>query len=129
MGQKTNPILNRLYINRMSSSKWCVASKKDYAENTKGDIILRNKIMSEYPAVDEVIVERTPSSAHVIIYCAKPGVIIGKKGADADVLKKRIQAILKTEVHVSINKLCFLSIIHASWACLKCGLPAIPSLM
>lgn len=104
MGQKTNPNLNRLFINRMPSSNWCVNNKKQFAEFSQNDIILRKYIMKTYPAIDEVVIERTPNDAHVIIYCAKPGVIIGKKGADADVLKKKVQSILKTEVRVSIRE-------------------------
>lgn len=104
MGQKTNPILNRIYVSRLPLSIGCTNSKKRYVENTKSDITLRKMVHSQYPGIDRVVIERTAKDAHVIIYCAKPGAIIGKKGADADQMKKKMQNILGTAVHLSIRE-------------------------
>lgn len=105
MGQKTSPLLNRIYVSRLPLSIGCTNSKKQYAEFTKSDITLRNMIHAKYPGIDRVVIERTANDAHVIIHCAKPGAIIGKKGADADNMKKEIQKILKTSVHLSIREI------------------------
>lgn len=104
MGQKTNPIANRIYISKLPLSIGCTNDKKRYIEDTKNDIALREMVTSTYPGIDSIVIERTANDAHVIIYCAKPGVIIGKKGADADVMKKKMQGILKTSVHLSIRE-------------------------
>ena len=88
MGQKTNPNANRLYINRAPQSIGCTDDKKRYVRDLQADIALRKKITSKYPGIEKVLIERTANDAHVIIYCAKPGVIIGKKGADAENMKK-----------------------------------------
>lgn len=104
MGQKTNPIANRIYVSRLPLSIGCTNDKNKYVEHTKADITLREKIHAKYPGIDSVVIERTANDAHVIIYCAKPGAIIGKKGADAEVMKKDMQKILKTEVHLSIRE-------------------------
>lgn len=104
MGQKTNPIANRLFNSKLPHSIGCTNDKKRYIENTKSDILLREMIFEKYPGIDRIIIERTANDAHVIIYCAKPGVIIGKKGADADSMKKKMQKILNTSVHLSIRE-------------------------
>lgn len=104
MGQKTSPILNRIYVSKLPLSIGCTNSKKNYVKHTQSDITLRQMIHDKYPGIDRVIIERTANDAHVIIYCAKPGAIIGKKGADADNMKKEMQKILKTAVHLSIRE-------------------------
>lgn len=104
MGQKTNPNVNRLYINRAPQSIGCTDDKKRYVRDLKADIVLRKKITSKYPGIEKVLIERTANDAHVMIYCAKPGVIIGKKGADAENMKKDLQRILDMNVHLSIRE-------------------------
>jgi small subunit ribosomal protein S3 len=104
MGQKTNPILNRIYVSRLPLSIGCTNRKNRYVEYTKSDITLREMVHKKYPGIDRVIIERTANDAHVIIYCARPGAIIGKKGADADGMKKNMQKILNTSVHLSIRE-------------------------
>ena len=103
MGQKTDPKANRLYINLAPHSIGCT-DKKQYVRNLKADMELRKMITSKYPGIEKVIIERTANDAHVIIYCAKPGVIIGKKGADAENMKKSLQKILNMSVHLSIRE-------------------------
>ena len=104
MGQKTNPNVNRLYINRAPQSIGCTDDKKRYVRDLKADIMLRKKITSKFPGIEKILVERTANDAHIIIYCAKPGVIIGKKGADAENMKKELQKILNMSVHLSIRE-------------------------
>lgn len=106
MGQKTNPKANRLYINVMPDSNWCTNSKKRYLLDTQKDILLRESIMKKYSAagVEQVLIERTDNDAHIIVCCAKPGILIGKKGADVENLKKEVQRQLNTSVHVTIRE-------------------------
>jgi small subunit ribosomal protein S3 len=65
---------------------------------------VRQMIDAEYPGIERVVVERTANDCHVIIMCAKPGAIIGKKGADAESLKKKLQKVLNVSTHVSIRE-------------------------
>ncbi|MCP8352492.1 30S ribosomal protein S3 [Candidatus Synchoanobacter obligatus] len=104
MGQKTSPIANRIYISKLPLSIGCTNNKKEYVERTKADILVRTMIHDKYPGIEKVVIERTASEAHVIVYCAKPGAIIGKKGADAEVIKGKCKNILKTNVHLSIRE-------------------------
>ena len=104
MGSKVHPVAIRLYNTKMPSSNWCTNDKKAYIENHKRDMQVREFIEKKYPSIHEVVVERTASDAHVIIHCAKPGVIIGKKGADADILKKQLQKMTGVNTHVSIRE-------------------------
>lgn len=104
MGQKVSPGLMRLYINVAPKSIGCTNDKKRYVSDLQNDMTLRKMITSKYPGIEKVLIERTANDAHVIIYCAKPGVIIGKKGADAENMKKSIQKILNMSVHLSIRE-------------------------
>ena len=89
----------------MPSSNWCTNNKKNYIEFTRSDMKVREMITNKYPGIDEVIIDRTANDAHVTIHCAKPGMIIGKKGSDAETLKKKsAKSIMKTNVHVNIRE-------------------------
>src|SRR5476651_2165698 len=102
MGQKVNPIGLRLGINRTWDSRW-FARKDDYARLLHDDLRMR-KILKErlYQAgVSRIIIERPHKQCRVTIYAARPGVIIGKKGADIDKLRKDIAAM--TDGDVSLN--------------------------
>jgi small subunit ribosomal protein S3 len=104
MGSKVHPFAERLYSFRKPDSNWCVSSKQEYIENTKMDMKARAFIQKSYPMIERVEVERTGKGCHVIITCAKPGVIIGKKGSDAESLKKKLENILSVSTHVSIRE-------------------------
>ena len=85
MGQKSNPIGLRLQINRTWDSRW-YAEGRDYAGQLKEDIEIRNYITKNLPqaAISKVVIERPAKLCRVSIYAARPGVIIGKKGADIE---------------------------------------------
>ncbi len=91
MGQKVNPIGLRVGINRTWDSRW-YAGKKDYADNLHEDLKIREFLLKELKqgAISRVIIERPAKKANVTIYSARPGVIIGKKGADIEKLKRKI---------------------------------------
>jgi small subunit ribosomal protein S3 len=103
MGQKTSPIGLRLQINRTWDSRW-YASGDDYGRLLLEDLKIRRFIMKAHPqaAISKVVIERPAKLARVSVYAARPGVIIGKKGADIDKLKKSIAAMTKSEVSLNI---------------------------
>ena len=88
MGQKSNPIGLRLQINRTWDSRW-YAEGGDYARLLKEDIEIRKYVMGKLPqaAISKVVIERPAKLCRVSIYAARPGVIIGKKGADIEKLR------------------------------------------
>jgi small subunit ribosomal protein S3 len=102
MGQKVNPIGMRLGINRTWSSCWY--AEGNYAELLKEDRELRAflKKRLKNAGVSKVVIERPSSKCRVFIHTARPGVIIGKKGADIEFLRKELQKLSKSEVYLNI---------------------------
>ena len=103
MGQKVNPIGMRLQVNRTWDSRW-YADTKDYGDLLLEDIKIRDFIKEEckQAGVARVIIERPHKKCRVTIHTARPGVIIGKKGADIEVLRKKISAMTDSELHLNI---------------------------
>lgn len=102
MGQKVNPISLRLGINKTWDSRWI--ANKDYATFLHQDFQMRDFIMKSLASagISKVIIERPAKKARVNIYTARPGMLIGKKGADIEKLKQKLAGICKTEVAVNI---------------------------
>ncbi|UYV36377.1 30S ribosomal protein S3 [Rhodobacteraceae bacterium D3-12] len=103
MGQKVNPIGMRLQVNRTWDSRW-FANTKDYGDLLLEDIAMRDFIKEEckQAGVARVIIERPHKKCRVTIHTARPGVIIGKKGADIEVLRKKLAAMTDSELHLNI---------------------------
>jgi small subunit ribosomal protein S3 len=103
MGQKSNPIGLRLQINRTWDSRW-FAEGADYGRMLLEDINIRKFVMKTLPqaAISKVVIERPAKLCRVSIYAARPGVIIGKKGADIEKLKKQINKFTDAEVSLNI---------------------------
>ncbi len=103
MGQKINPIGLRLQVNRTWDSRW-FADKKDYGNLLLEDLRMREFIHKEakQAGVSKVIIERPHKKCRVTIHAARPGVIIGKKGADIETLRKKLSAFTKSELHLNI---------------------------
>ena len=82
MGQKTSPVGLRLQINRTWDSRW-FAEGQDYGRLLLEDLKIRKFILKKLPqaAISKVVIERPAKICRIIIYAARPGVIIGKKGA------------------------------------------------
>jgi small subunit ribosomal protein S3 len=102
MGQKVNPISLRLGINRTWDSRWFADG--DYATLLHEDLRIRkflHKKLSQ-AGISKVIIERPAKKARVTIHTARPGVVIGKKGADIEVLRKEISKLTGSEVHLNI---------------------------
>ena len=91
MGHKSNPIGLRLQINRTWDSRW-YAEGKNYTQLLEQDLKMRKFIMETLPqaAISKVVIERPAKLCRVSIYAARPGVIIGKKGADIEKLRSQL---------------------------------------
>lgn len=103
MGQKSNPIGLRLQVNRTWDSRW-FAEGRDYAKLLEEDLKIRKFIIETLPqaAISKVVIERPAKNCRVSIYAARPGVIIGKKGADIEKLRKQLAAMTDGEVKLNI---------------------------
>ena len=103
MGQKVNPIGLRLGINRTWESRW-YAGKRDYADKVHQDLALRAFIMKELKqaGVSRVVIERAADKVKVNIHTSRPGIIIGKKGADIEILKKKVSKKIGSPVSLNI---------------------------
>lgn len=103
MGQKVNPIGLRLGINRTWDSRW-YADGEEYGNLLHEDLKIRAFLMEKLKsaAISRVVIERPAKKARVTIYSARPGVIIGKKGADIEKLRKSI-ASMTVALDVSLN--------------------------
>jgi small subunit ribosomal protein S3 len=91
MGQKINPIGLRLGINRTWDSRW-YANTGEYGKLLHEDLKIRDILMSELKqaGISKVVIERPHKKCRVTIHSARPGLIIGKKGADIEKLRKRL---------------------------------------
>jgi small subunit ribosomal protein S3 len=103
MGQKVNPVGLRLGVNRTWDSRW-FADGGDYGRLLHEDIKVRRELKKRlYQAgVSRIIIERPHKKCRVTIYAARPGVIIGKKGADIEKLRKDLSALTEGDVHLNI---------------------------
>ncbi|MEC9139431.1 MAG: 30S ribosomal protein S3 [Pseudomonadota bacterium] len=103
MGQKVNPIGMRLGVNRTWESRW-YAGKGEYAWLLHEDLKIRDTLMRDLSqaGVARVVIERPHKKCRVTIHSARPGVIIGKKGADIEKLKTKIVKMTSSEVVVNI---------------------------
>ncbi|RPG00545.1 MAG: 30S ribosomal protein S3 [Rhodospirillaceae bacterium] len=103
MGQKVNPIGLRLGINRTWDSRW-YANDENYSGLLHEDIKLRNYLLDKLSqaGISRVVIERPAKKARVTIHSARPGVVIGKKGADIERLRQEVAAMTDSEVHLNI---------------------------
>ena len=103
MGNKVNPIGMRLQVNRTWDSRW-YADTKDYGNLLLEDLRIRDFINEEckQAGISRVIIERPHKKCRVTIHTARPGVIIGKKGADIETLRRKIAKMTDSELHLNI---------------------------
>lgn len=103
MGQKANPIGLRVGVNKDWRSKW-YATKKDFSalvvEDNRIRTFLKKKL--EGAAVPRILIERAASRCRVTIQTARPGVVIGRKGAEIDKLKEELSKMTGKEIYVDI---------------------------
>ncbi|MGR7997436.1 MULTISPECIES: 30S ribosomal protein S3 [unclassified Xanthobacter] len=103
MGQKVNPVGLRLGINRTWDSRW-FANKGEYGKLLHEDIKIREMLLKQLKqaAVAKVVIERPHKKCRVTIYSARPGVVIGKKGADIEKLRRKVSEMTTSEVFINI---------------------------
>jgi small subunit ribosomal protein S3 len=103
MGQKSSPVGLRLQINRTWDSRW-FAEGQDYGRLLLEDLKIRRFILERVPqaAISKVVIERPAKICRISIYAARPGVIIGKKGADIEKLKRELGKMTSSEVSLNI---------------------------
>jgi small subunit ribosomal protein S3 len=102
MGQKVNPIGLRLGINRTWDSRWFADDA--YADLLHEDLRIRKYLRKrlQQAGVSRIVIERPAKKARITIHTARPGVVIGKKGADIEKLRSALQAMTGSEVHLNI---------------------------
>jgi small subunit ribosomal protein S3 len=104
LGQKVNPIGFRLGVIRSWDSKW--VSRRNYAKWLHEDILLRRYIRKhlERAGISRVFIERAGDKAKVNVHTARPGIVIGKRGAGVESLKKELQKLVDSEVFLNIRE-------------------------
>ncbi len=104
MGQKVNPIGFRLGVIRTWDSRWY--AEADYAKLLHEDIKLRNFLKKRLfnSGVSKIEIERAASKAKINIFTARPGLIIGKKGAEVETLKKELAKLTDKEIYLNIQE-------------------------
>lgn len=105
MGQKTNPIGFRLGIIRDWDSNWF--DEREFAKKLNEDLMLRRYIRSrlQKAGVSNINIERTPQRITLTIHTARPGIVIGRKGAEVDKLKEELQRLTEKEVQLNISEI------------------------
>ena len=102
MGQKANPIGLRLGINRDWDSVWF--DEKNFSDRVKEDILLRKYIFKKYAtaSVSQILIKRTTKNVAITINTSRPGLVIGKGGAEVDQLKKTLKKLVGYDVNVNV---------------------------
>jgi len=106
MGQKINPTGFRLSINHNWGSRW-YANSHDFPRMLNEDIKVREYLRKKlsHASVGRVVIERPAKNARITVFSARPGVVIGKKGEDIELLKRDLQRIMGVPVHVNIEEI------------------------
>lgn len=106
MGQKIHPTGFRLSVTRDWSSRW-YANSKNFSTMLNEDVQVRDflKAKLKHASVGRVLIERPAKNARVTVFSARPGVVIGKKGEEIDLLRSSLQKIMGVPVHVSIEEI------------------------
>jgi small subunit ribosomal protein S3 len=105
LGQKTNPIGIRLGINQSWKSLWF--DEKNFSKKLKEDLMLRKYVRNRLPnaGISQIEIKRTPKRITLTIFTARPGIVIGKKGAEVDKLKEELQRITLQEIQLNIHEI------------------------
>ena len=105
MGQKVHPYGFRLGIIKDWRSRWY--AEKEYGANLQEDLRIRSFVKKRltHAGVSVVEIERKSNRVHVIIHTARPGIVIGKKGAEIETLKKDLQKFAKKEISITIQEI------------------------
>ena len=106
MGQKVNPIGFRLAVRRDWQSRW-FANKKDFGKNLKEDHQIRTFLGEKfrYAAVPRIFIERAGNRVRIKVFTARPGIVIGRKGAELEKIKESLSKLIKKDILLDIQSL------------------------
>jgi small subunit ribosomal protein S3 len=104
VGQKTNPVGLRLGIVRTWDSRWF--AEREYANFLSEDLFIRKYVRGRLPraGISKTIIERAPNKVTVTIHTARPGMVIGRKGAEVDQLRDELQHLTGKEIYINIQE-------------------------
>lgn len=104
MGQKVNPIGLRVGIVKTWNSQWF--DEKNFAEKMHEDILVRNYLNKrlESAAISQIQIERNPKKVILNVHTARPGIVIGKKGAEVDKLREELKKLTGKDVQINITE-------------------------
>ncbi|MBL8667968.1 MAG: 30S ribosomal protein S3 [Rhodospirillales bacterium] len=102
MGQKVNPVGLRLGVNRTWDSRWF--ADESYADLLREDLKIREFLHKKLAqaGVSRIVIERPAKKARITLHTARPGVVIGKKGADIEKIRLELAKLTRAEVHLNI---------------------------
>src|ERR1700747_165749 len=105
MGQKTNPIGFRLGVSKQWRSRWY--ANRDFPALLKEDELLRKYLKARvgHAAIADIHIERKPGKVVVTVHTARPGVVIGKKGAEVDKLRDELTQLTGKEVGINVEEI------------------------
>ncbi|HSV97900.1 MAG TPA: 30S ribosomal protein S3 [Spirochaetota bacterium] len=105
MGQKVNPTGFRVGVNRTWDSVW-YEEKKLYAKNLHEDLAIQRHVQAKHKnaGIYKVAIERYPDRVNINIHASRPGLLIGKKGSDIEILKGELQKISSRNIYININE-------------------------
>lgn len=105
MGQKTNPIGLRLGINKTWDSKWY--DERNFAQSLKEDLMLRRYVRNrlQRAGISKIEIARAPKTVTIDIHTARPGIVIGRRGAEVDKLRDELQHLIGKEVYINIQEI------------------------
>ena len=105
MGQKIHPIGFRLGVQRIWNAKW-FGTNKTFAGTLAEDIKVRDYLKKKlaHASVSKVLIERPAKNARITIFSGRPGIVIGKKGEDIEILRGELARIMSVPVHVNIEE-------------------------
>lgn len=106
MGRKVHPIGFRLGVNKRWKSRW-FAEKRQYADQLHEDRELREIIYENNPrgSISRVEIERFPNSINITVHTSKPGIVIGRKGANVKELRRKLQEFTSTNIKLDISEI------------------------
>ncbi len=106
MGRKVHPIGYRLKINKTWEGRW-YAEGEEYVTNLHQDFHLRELVRAESPkaGVSRVDVERFPGKVKVVVYTAKPGILIGRKGENVKKIRQSLESVVGKKIDLEIKEI------------------------
>src|SRR3989304_61809 len=106
MGRKVHPIGFRLKINKTWESRWFSGPEK-YADQLHEDFAIRDLVQKIAPraGISRIDIERFPNNVHVTVHTSKPGIVIGRKGANVKEMRRQVEVLTGTKVKLDIAEI------------------------